>query len=97
MQERELAGQLDGDLSDAGAVQRDVDRLEPLSERIHDPIDALDHLLERSSQGRVGICDRCGRPIEIARLRAVPDTPFCAACRKEIERFATRGEGPPPD
>lgn len=34
----------------------------------------------RLAEGRYGICLKCTRPIEPARLQALPAASFCAAC-----------------
>jgi DnaK suppressor protein len=36
--------------------------------------------LAKLDEGSYGICDNCGRPIEKARLRAMPDSVLCLAC-----------------
>lgn len=41
----------------------------------------------RIETGGFGICEACGRPIPLARLRAVPTARWCVACRaREEER-----------
>ena len=45
--------------------------------------------LERLDAGTYGRCVICGRPIEPARLRAVPETPYCIEHAKEAERKET--------
>ena len=32
----------------------------------------IDHALDRAARGELGVCDRCGGPIQVARLRALP-------------------------
>ena len=41
--------------------------------------------LARLDAGTYGQCVVCGRPIEPARLRAVPETPYCIEHAKEAE------------
>ena len=36
--------------------------------------------------GRYGTCVECEEPIELRRLEALPETPYCAACRELSER-----------
>jgi len=43
---------------------------------------ALDHALDRAAQGVLGICERCGGPIPVARLRALPGATACVACAR---------------
>ncbi|MBE7555999.1 MAG: TraR/DksA C4-type zinc finger protein [Anaerolineales bacterium] len=49
-------------------------------------LDALDQALQRARQGAYGICERCGQPIDPARLEAVPDTTLCVNCKMISER-----------
>lgn len=41
--------------------------------------------LQRIDQGDYGVCIDCGRPIEPARLEAVPWTPYCRADQEKHE------------
>ncbi len=42
--------------------------------------------LQRIADGTYGICIDCGRPIEPARLEAVPWTPYCRADQEKHEK-----------
>jgi YteA family regulatory protein len=46
----------------------------------------VEQALERLRDGTFGYCTRCGRPVEAARLDAIPETPYCKACRAELDR-----------
>jgi RNA polymerase-binding transcription factor DksA len=41
--------------------------------------------LERMDQGKYGICQQCGHPIELARLRIVPQARYCGRCHQVRE------------
>jgi DnaK suppressor protein len=43
---------------------------------------ALDHALDRAAQGVLGLCERCGGPIPVPRLRALPGATECVACAR---------------
>jgi len=64
----------------AHAIQLSVD--EPLAALTARRLEALDHALFRASQGRLGTCEKCGKPISIARLRALPGTSLCVRCAR---------------
>lgn len=49
-------------------------------------LDDIDSALLRISQGRYGLCARCGQPIDAERLAALPATSWCRACKHEYER-----------
>jgi DnaK suppressor protein len=42
--------------------------------------------LRRMEEGTYGICQECGRPIEVARLKALPFAAFCLECQARRER-----------
>jgi len=45
----------------------------------------IDAALDRIDHGRYGICGRCGGPIAIERLNAVPTAEFCIECQQRRE------------
>ena len=47
---------------------------------------AVEAALERIEQGNYGVCDNCGLPIGIDRLRAQPSALLCIGCQTEAER-----------
>jgi RNA polymerase-binding transcription factor DksA len=56
---------------------------------------SIDEALGRLSAGSYGVCLRCGKPIEFARLQAVPTARHHAACQ-ELEDRAALGFRVPP-
>ena len=46
----------------------------------------VEQALSQASQGRYGICERCGKPIHPDRLAVLPDTRICIQCAKAGER-----------
>lgn len=66
-------------------VSESVDKeivLEHTEEAIHKAV--LD-ALERIEQGGYGDCQQCGTPISKARLDALPFTPYCIECERQLE------------
>ena len=51
----------------------------------------IDAALRSIEKGRYGICERCDKPIELARLEVKPDATLCLECQQEVERLARRG------
>lgn len=41
--------------------------------------------LKKIEAGTYGICERCGKPIQRARLEAIPYTPFCIEDAQRLE------------
>ena len=54
-----------------------------------DILRAVDEALGRFEDGTFGECQRCGRPIDMQRLDAIPFTSFCVECAAQVESLAT--------
>ncbi len=55
-------------------------------ERLAERINRLTAALERIANDTYGICIECGRPIERARLQAIPEVERCRDCQERAER-----------
>jgi DnaK suppressor protein len=74
------------------AQQTDAARLfARLDDRHKQQIEEIDQALTRIALGTYGSCERCGQPIPIARLRALPTACFHVQCLSEEEGLP----GPP--
>jgi RNA polymerase-binding protein DksA len=63
------------------AVQRENDEtLDELDARGRRELQSIDVALGRIADGDYGECARCGEPISVARLRALPTAIHCVAC-----------------
>ena len=58
------------------AVQQNAERL----------LYKVERALARMDEGSYGICRNCGKPIDPARLRAIPYTRYCMACASRNEQ-----------
>lgn len=56
-----------------------------LRSRVEDRIEELEEALERLDEGTYGICSHCGRPIDLERLEALPQTDLCIDCARGLE------------
>jgi RNA polymerase-binding protein DksA len=86
----ELSGEIssfDEEYADAGTDTFERERDLSLSNNIRDLLDKIDHAVERIEKGSYGLCERCGRPIEKARLKALPYTTLCVKDKQAEERF----------
>jgi RNA polymerase-binding transcription factor DksA len=45
----------------------------------------IEEAVHKYEAGRYGICENCGREIDIARLEAIPYTPLCLRCAETVE------------
>ena len=48
-------------------------------------LDEIEDALVRLEAGRFGVCQRCGRGIGLARLRAMPAARHCLDCQHKVE------------
>jgi DnaK suppressor protein len=86
----ELSGEIasfDEEYADAGTDTFERERDLSLSNNIRDLLDKIDRALERIDEGSYGLCERCGRPIEKARLKALPYATLCVKDKQAEERF----------
>ena len=60
-------------------------------ERIHQE-DAAQarHAAELRAEGKYGLCEDCGAPIEPERLRFLPDATRCVSCQAAADKQAHR-------
>lgn len=84
----ELSGEVafDEEYADAGTATFERERDLSLSNNIKDLTEKIEHALERIEQGSYGLCERCGRPIEKARIRALPYATLCIKDKQAEER-----------
>ncbi|WP_308250381.1 TraR/DksA family transcriptional regulator [Sphaerisporangium fuscum] len=54
--------------------------VQALLDQAHRHLADLDTALERLSEGTYGVCERCGRPIAVERLRVRPAARTCITC-----------------
>jgi RNA polymerase-binding transcription factor DksA len=53
-------------------------------------LESVNMALRAIDKGRYGICERCGNPIDPARLEVRPDATLCLDCQREVERIAKK-------
>ena len=83
-----------------GEVDVDADEGDPdLAEReknlallivMERKLESVNGALRAMEKGRYGICERCGEPIDPARLEVRPDATLCLNCQREVERIAKK-------
>jgi len=72
-------------LADLGSNAFEQDQNLGMAERGAEEVHEIDEALARVEDGTYGICERCGRPIHIDRLRARPWVVRCAECQAARE------------
>jgi RNA polymerase-binding transcription factor len=77
---------LDEDFADAGTATFDRERDLSIRNNIRDLIDQITRAMGRIDDGSYGTCERCGKPIDAARLKALPHALLCMDCKRREER-----------
>jgi DnaK suppressor protein len=77
---------LDEDFADAGTATFDRERDLSIRNNIRDLVDQISRAINRIENGTYGECERCGRPIDAARLKALPHALLCMDCKRREER-----------
>jgi DnaK suppressor protein len=67
----------DEEYADSGTATFERERDLSLENNIRDLLEKIDRALERLDEGTFGVCERCGKPIEKARLKALPYANLC--------------------
>jgi DnaK suppressor protein len=79
-------GRSHGDFVDA-AVETDAAGIaSQLAEVESRELKQIEDALERIRDGSYGFCESCGKKIAMARLTALPYTPYCIRCQRAAER-----------
>lgn len=57
-------------------------------EQLDHHIAEIDRALAAMFHGEYGICEQCGQPIDVERLRILPETRLCVKCKSQLEKKA---------
>jgi DnaK suppressor protein len=76
----------DEEFADAGTATFERERDLSLSNNIKDLLEKIDHALSRIDEGTYGLCEKCERPIEKARIKALPYATLCIRDKQAEER-----------
>ena len=84
----ELTGEMgfDEEYADAGTATFERERDLSLVNNLRDLMERIDKALAKIDEGSYGLCDRCGRPIEKLRLKALPYANLCLKDKQAEER-----------
>jgi DnaK suppressor protein len=88
LSQSEMSGEVsyDEDFADAGSFTFEREKEFSIANNVTDLRSKTDRALHRIEEGSYGICDSCGKPIESARLKALPHVTLCLKCKKAEER-----------
>lgn len=84
----EMTGEMgfDEEYADAGTATFERERDLSLVNNIRDLTERIDKALAKIDEGTYGLCDRCGKPIEKARIKALPYANLCLKDKQAEER-----------
>ena len=84
----DLTGEMgfDEEYADAGTATFERERDLSLVNNLRDLMERIDKALVKIEEGTYGLCDRCGKPIEKLRLKALPYANLCLKDKQAEER-----------
>jgi DnaK suppressor protein len=82
-----------GDVCDIASSDRERELRLRLSERGREKLKEIEEALERIEDGSFGLCDRCGCKIPKGRLKVMPFSTTCVACKAIQEKQRKLYEG----
>jgi RNA polymerase-binding transcription factor DksA len=77
----------DEENADAGTFTFERERDLSIENNVRDLMGKIDRALARMDEGVYGVCSRCGKPIEKARMKALP---YVDLCIKDAQAQARR-------
>jgi DnaK suppressor protein len=57
-----------------------------MEKHLSDTLGEINRALDKFKAGTYGICDNCGKPIEPARLEALPQANLCLECKSKLAK-----------
>jgi RNA polymerase-binding protein DksA len=78
---------LDDESADAGTATFEREKDLSIENNVRDLLQKIDRALKRVEEGTYGMCERCGKPIEKARIKALP---YVDLCIKDAQAQARR-------
>jgi DnaK suppressor protein len=84
----DLTGEMgfDEEYADAGTATFEREKDLSLVNNLRDLMERIDKALAKIDDGTYGLCDRCGKPIEKLRLKALPYANLCLKDKQAEER-----------
>ena len=84
----DLTGEMgfDEEYADAGTATFERERDLSLVNNLRDLMERIDKALAKIEDDTYGLCDRCGKPIEKLRLKALPYASLCLKDKQAEER-----------
>jgi RNA polymerase-binding transcription factor len=74
-----------GDEGDASVDLQDREDSDQLLLELHAQLAEVEHALAKLETGTYGICEHCGRPIPLSRLRVLPEARYDVEYEEDVE------------
>ncbi len=78
--------EVDGDVDEGDPNFAEREKVMALMRGLGRKLESIDNALRQAEDGRYGICERCGEPIDPARLEVVPEATLCVKCKTIVEQ-----------
>ncbi len=85
-----LKSEIEIDINGLSPDLYERDKTVALIESLEFRLASIERALRAIEKGSYGICERCGSPIDPARLEARPDATLCLKCQAEVEKILKR-------
>ncbi len=89
-----LKAEVDIDEEEGDPELHEREKAQALLTAMQKRLEDIEAALEAIAKGTYGICERCGKPIDPARLEAFPEARLCLSCKEELERQSMRWRRP---
>ena len=83
----DVSGSYDDDLVDVATETFEREKGLALESSVQGMLQMVEDALRRGRSGTYGVCDGCGRLIDVNRLRAIPYARLCIKCKEREERL----------
>jgi RNA polymerase-binding transcription factor DksA len=80
-------GENDQESADVGTSTFEREKELSISNSLADLEEKIERALAKIDAGTYGLCERCGKPIEKARIRALPYASLCLSDKQAEERL----------
>ncbi len=74
-----------GDIADAASDSVERELLFELNDNERRILGNVEDALQKIENGTYGVCEKCGKEIEIERLKAMPFAKVCIKCKSQME------------
>ena len=82
-----LKSEVDFDIEEASPDLHERGKTLGLIQALENKVGSIEKALRLAEEGTYGICEKCGKRIDPARLRALPYTTLCVKCKSQMEQI----------